>query len=134
MFLTTKIKNSFWKKPANTLCDLMNNNAEFKDCRANWKAVARYRNYMVFDFVTHFFVKTPILPPIFANQPSNHWNFWHFFDQSCLWGHIWQENKTMIVQEWHQQIKNWLKVPWNSNVGLSLHCVLCQSIGLSVGR
>ena len=26
-------------------------------------------------FVTHFFIKTPILPQIFANQPSNHWHF-----------------------------------------------------------
>ena len=75
-------------------------------------------------FVTHFFIKTPILPPIFANQPSNHWHFWYFSDHSCLWGHIWQKNKTVIMQEWHWWRKKWLKVPWNSNVGLSLHCVI----------
>ena len=124
MFLTTKMRNSFRKKPATILCDHMNDNAEFEDCGVNQKAVAWYWSYMVLDFVTHFFVKTPILPPIFDREPSNCERFQHYSGCTCFWGPICKAIGIPTVFKWRLWKKNWLKVPWNSNVGLNLDSVL----------
>ena len=39
-----------------------------------------------------------------------------------------RKTKLLLCKSGTDEEKNWLKVPWNSNVGLSLHCVLIVSI------